>query len=346
MRMPVKVFGGRWERIGQLEQGGQGVIYLVKDLRDPQGGTAALKRLKNIQRLDRFSKEIRALKGLDAPDIVRILDENPEPPEPYLVMEYCSHGNLEKRALQQWKRKPLESISRILCIFERICAAVGKAHKAGITHRDLKPANILFRDDSDSPVVADFGLCYLDDDDSRLTICEEAVGPRWYMAPELESGRAKNVNPRSDVYSLGKLLYWMLSPGNVFSREVHREQEWNLIGLLNEPALEHVNVLLDRMIVVDPAKRYSDASEVAVAGAETNRLIKGGFRVISTKIQQRCTYCGIGYYKPVPDPYNFGIQTNYAGAKWRIVACNHCGHVQLFRLDLAEDSNVWDRDTD
>jgi len=193
--------------------------------------------------------------------------------------------------------------------------------------------------------VADFGLCYLADDNTRLTASTEVVGPRWYTARELEDGRAENVNPRNDVYSLGKLLYWMLSPGNIFAREVHREKEWNLVNLLQDPALEHVNVLLDRMIVEDPAKRYSDASEVAVPVAETNRLIKGGFRVISTRIPQRCTYCGIGYYEAVPDPYHFGIQTNYAGAKWRIVACNHCGHVQLFRLDLTGNPNVWGIET-
>ena len=91
---------------------------------------------------------------------------------------------------------------------------------------------------------------------------EEAVGPRLFLAPELEDGRLQDISPKSDTYSLGKILYWLMSGGKIFSREKHREPKWDLKGQNVDSVfdwdnvyMEHVNRLLDLMIVPEPNAR-------------------------------------------------------------------------------------------
>jgi serine/threonine protein kinase len=97
--------------------------------------------------------------------------------------------------------------------------------------------------------VGDFGLCFFEETGERFTLLEEAVGPRWYMAPELESGRVGTVLPASDVYSLGKLLYWMLAT-RIFARERHRELEYDLSRDPSDFGMRLVYELLDRHCAV------------------------------------------------------------------------------------------------
>ncbi len=98
---------------------------------------------------------------------------------------------------------------RTLELLIDIANGLAHAHANGIVHRDIKPANLLLSGAPALPVIADFGICYVVDGD-RMTLTDEAVGPRLFVAPELEDGRAEQVSARSDVYTLGKLLYWLL----------------------------------------------------------------------------------------------------------------------------------------
>jgi serine/threonine protein kinase len=104
----------------------------------------------------------------------------------------------------------------LFAVYKAVCAGVAHIHANGIIHRDLKPENILFI--GGTPKVADLGLCLIAGLE-RVTSSLEAVGPRFYMAPELEDGRSLDVTPTADIYSLGKILYFMLSGGRIFSRE-------------------------------------------------------------------------------------------------------------------------------
>ena len=140
---------------------------------------------------------------------------------------------------------------------------MGYAHKNNIIHRDLKPENI-FLNKHLSPIVGDFGICFFSEDNKRFTITEEAVGPYFYMAPELENGRVEDITPSSDVYSLGKILYWLISNGKIFSREVHREEEYNLSKLFKDlPEFHLINEYIDKMVpFLIPSGRFSDANDV------------------------------------------------------------------------------------
>ena len=152
--------------------------------------------------------------------MVAIQDYDLDADRPYLVTEWCEGGELSEIDLSEI------SIPERLGLLVGVCQGVAHAHSGGVTHRDLKPGNIFLRGDG-TPVVGDFGLCFIEGGE-RLTFVDEAVGPRLFMAPEMEEGRSDEVGPWSDVYSLGKVLYWLVAQKRVFSREKHRQPDWDL----------------------------------------------------------------------------------------------------------------------
>jgi serine/threonine protein kinase len=174
-----------------------------------------LKRLKNKERLARFRNEIAALTKLRHPGILKIVETSQDPETPFFVAEYCEGDDLGKANLSS------RDLLTKLKIFRQACDEVKAAHNAGILHRDLKPQNIFIRKD-DSIVVGDFGLCIdLNDSKERATQTLEAVGAERYIAPEVAKGRVPEPQLTSDLYSLGKVLYFILS-GRTLVREERR----------------------------------------------------------------------------------------------------------------------------
>ncbi len=346
-----KIFGSRWELERALDEGGQGHAYLVSDTKenknDVSGKRYVLKRLKNLKRLPRFRREVETLLRLNHDDILKIVDHSFEGAEPYLVSPYCECGTLEKCVERYGPIRACDALRS----FVVIANAVNYAHCEGVVHRDLKPANI-FLHDMNRPLVGDFGLCYVEEDTNadRHTDLDEAVGPRFFMAPELEDGRVEKPEPSADVYSLGKLLYWMLTARR-FSREKFREGKWNLTQVVPHAyesgfntEMEHINRLLDWMIVEDPAKR-GKLSDIIHAANRTERLIQRGIGPVLAKEKMTCTFCGWGKYEIKhmgTYVHNFGFNA-VGNPDWRVLVCNDCGHVQLFRLDMAKKDNWWTR---
>lgn len=179
---------------------------------------------------------------------------------------------------------------------------------------------------------------------------DEAVGPRLFIAPELEDGRVDKVSTKSDVYSMGKILYWLLSGGKSFSREKHRQRNWDLKdwnedSLLgwNNIYMEHVNRILDFMIAEDPQQRR-DLDNICILTRRAAKLIEKERPPISKSIRQPCQYCGQGFYvmraKDNISVHNFGF-TPIGAPDWRILVCNTCGHVQAFRVEMADMKEWW-----
>jgi serine/threonine protein kinase len=213
---------GQWKILQSLSEGGQAHTYLCKNELDFDSDTIyVLKRLKNKKRIERFLNEINAVRSLAHPNILKIIDFDVNASKPYLVTPYYSRGTLTSIGLENL------SVDKALAIFEKICSGVAAAHEKDVIHRDIKPDNI-FLSETGEPIVGDFGICHLDNGE-RFTLTDEAVGAFRFMAPELEDGRYDNIDCRCDVYSLGKLLYWLLT-GKSFSREQHREKKYDLIG--------------------------------------------------------------------------------------------------------------------
>ena len=201
-------FGTRWINPEPLDKGGQAQTFLVSHAEEPKGPRRVAKLLSNPreERKLRFLQEIEVTETFDHPNVVRSLGrgETTKSKWPYFVMPYYELGTLEKN------HEHLGSPLHLLRIFLAICKGVGYAHSKALIHRDLKSANI-FMAQPVLPVVGDFGLCYRadEDQDGRNTQTSEAVGARKYMPPEWREGRHDRPSATGDIYSLGKILYWM-----------------------------------------------------------------------------------------------------------------------------------------
>lgn len=337
-----------WEKLENepIGQGGQGLVYKVARKSDVNKKAYIAKVFKKSnsttpERLARFKREAEISNSLSHEHIIKIIEFDVDIEHPYLIMEHCSGGSLNKAKNPFWQESPLKALE----LFQQICLAVAEAHKNGIIHRDLKPENILLRTERGPAVVSDFGICYLQDGE-RLTEPQERVGAKYYMAPEQSRGRETNVNNKCDIYSLGKILHWLLSGKDVY-REEHLEPEYNLRSKYDEK-MEYVNQLLDKMIKFNANERI-DIQTVLNEIPEVIRLLEGKFNMIEKGTVQKCIYCGIGEYErssktttETKGKYGlaFGMQTTH---EFRALCCNNCGNIQFFRVDECKNKSWLDK---
>jgi serine/threonine protein kinase len=245
--------------------------------------------------------------------------------DPFYVAEYCEKGDLTKQDLSR------KSLLEKLFLYRETCDAIAVAHQAKVIHRDLKPQNVLVRKDG-SLAVGDFGLCIdLSSDNERETVTPEAVGPRNYIAPELEDGRVDDPEPSSDCYSLGKLLYFALS-GRSFSREKHRYTSYDLCSPDCEPGMHFVYEVLDKTIHLEPTARFRDAKELLEALNGVIMRIETNAHVLSINVPQRCLYCITGLYQHRPD---------WASGDDMALVCNTCGNIQRFTAQNSPQKKWW-----
>jgi serine/threonine protein kinase len=333
----------RWEIVRSLTEGGQAHIFVVEDRRKQFPGQWVLKRLKNIKdkaRKMRFAQEVKVTQSIEHPNVLKIIDKNLDAERPYFVAEFCERGSLEKVGAPPYKGSVRATLGVLLPIADALVAA----HQINVFHRDIKPANILFRGNG-TPVVGDFGICFVEGGE-RVTLTDEGMGSRNFIAPEMESGQRDLGEPsdRTDVYSLGKVLYWMLSGGLEFAREGHRKK--NLVGLLGAQAFEHVHALLDEMVATDPRSRIP-SGDIKERLEKMASLVEGNYAPLSPSIGIQCRFCGIGRYRPLATRPGYSIPqlglTPPAGTDVRILQCGHCGHVEIFQFVGIEDSGWWER---
>jgi serine/threonine protein kinase len=252
---------GRWcAAEPSFDKGGQGQVYRVVDSSGELPGTFVLKELLNLKRQARFENEIAAIASLERhPNVIHLIDSGIylDKRKPFYVMPDADGGSLERTLLGS-----THGVTHLLGLFEKILLGVGHIHSRGIIHRDIKPENILMF--GGEPRVSDMGLSLISGA-TRLTPTEEAVGPRYYMAPELEDGRCPDVTPRADMYSLGKVLYCMLSGGKIFARERFGSLEWSLPELYDDERYNLFLPLFRRTIAVSPHDRYATVEELLAA---------------------------------------------------------------------------------
>ncbi len=198
---------GRYQIIEELGQGGMGMVYKAYDPHLER--TVALKLMlsgKNSKpkEIARFLREAKATAQLKHSGIVTIYDIGQENNQPFFAMEY-----LEGVSLKEYLKKSHSSLHRKVEILKQVAQAVAYAHKKGIIHRDLKPANIMMVDKQAK--VMDFGLAKVQKASRQLSQSGMVIGTLQYMPPEQAEGKIRDVDERSDIYSLGAILYEIMT---------------------------------------------------------------------------------------------------------------------------------------
>ena len=253
-----------YEILHELGRGGMGVVYKARQIKLKRN--VALKMVlsgahASSKMRERFMREAEASAKLQHPNIVRVYDMGESNGQPFFAMEFVDGQDLD--AIGQ------TSPNRAAEIVAAIADGVQFAHENDIIHRDLKPANILVDNDG-QPKVTDFGLAkFLDDEAISLTAVDQLMGTAPYMPPE-QARDSKHVGPTADVYSLGAVLYFLLTGSAPFrgnsSLEVLKKVE-NDDPVSTRKSTKTIPVDLDticlKCLEKDPARRYQSAELLA-----------------------------------------------------------------------------------
>jgi WD40 repeat protein/predicted Ser/Thr protein kinase len=263
-----------YELQDELGRGGMGVVYLARDveLKRPVAIKMILSaELADEQQRERFLREARAAAGLEDPGIARVYHVGTHQGRPFLVMEFVEGGSLAGKLRGQ----PVPS-RQTAGIVAALARAVQAAHEAGIIHRDLKPANVLVGPRWELK-IADFGLARKVDEPG-LTGSGAAVGTPAYMAPEQARGQ-KDVGPAADVYSLGAVLYELLTGRPPFRAATAVETILQVLErqpqpprTLNPKVERDLEVICLKCLDKRPGSRYASARALA---ADLERWLEG-----------------------------------------------------------------------
>ncbi len=261
---------GHYRIVSKIGAGGMGEVYLAEDTK--LGRKVAIKFLnkefsKDENKLNRFIREAKAASALNHPNILTVYEIGESDDANYIVTEWID-GKTVREHLAKWESPPL---NMILKIAEQVAEALSAAHLAGITHRDIKPENVMIRKDGYAKVL-DFGLAKLTEKPTETSSPEEAtriqvnttpgmiMGTVSYMSPE--QTRGKETDPRTDLWSLGVVLYEMVTRNLPFSGETMSDTIAAI--LTKEPLpLTQIPPELERILLKALAKKRDERYQTA-----------------------------------------------------------------------------------
>jgi tetratricopeptide (TPR) repeat protein len=266
---------GRYRIVRLLGEGGMGTVYEAEQ--EQPRRFVALKVIRpglaTPERLRRFTHEAQALGRLQHPGIAQIYEASTADtglgPQPYFAMEL-----IRGWPLHQYAAANQLNTQQRLVLMVKICEAVHHAHQRGVIHRDLKPGNIVV-DESGQPKILDFGVSRVTESDAqatRQTDLGQIVGTLAYMSPEQVLADPLEVDTRSDVYSLGVILYELLSgrlPYDVNRRQLHeaaqtiREEDPTSLSSLSRHYRGDVETIVGKALEKDKGRRYASAEDLA-----------------------------------------------------------------------------------
>jgi serine/threonine protein kinase len=265
---PKYWFLGNYKILEQIGCGGMGVIYRAEQRHSQR--IVAIKRVLSYRAdsrgaLGRFRREAQAVASLDHPNILPIYEvSESEDGLPFFSMKFAKNGSLREN-IESLREEPPKCVK----LMAKVARAVEYAHSRGVLHRDLKPGNILL-DDRNEPLVSDFGLAKLVDANNDLTRSLTTFGTAGFIAPEQAGGAAADFTPAADVYSLGAVLFNLLTgrppflgsnPVSVI-REASETQPPKLRSLA--PSLDRdLETICARCLERDPNARYKSAGDLA-----------------------------------------------------------------------------------
>lgn len=262
---PGVIVAERYRIVALLGRGGMGEVYRAEDLKLSQ--VVAIKFLpisfsQDASILERFHSEVRVARQISHPNVCRVFDIGDANGVPFLTMEYVDGEDLSS-LVRRIGRLPQDKAAEVT---RQICAGLAAAHDRGIVHRDLKPSNLML-DGSGKIRITDFGLAGVA---ANIQGAEVRAGTPAYMAPEQLSG--KEVTTKSDIYSLGLVMYEILTGKRAYEAntlpELIKSREEGTITLPStlvrelDPVVERVIL---RCLEKDPTKRPSTALQVSAA---------------------------------------------------------------------------------
>lgn len=258
-------FAGRYQIIEELGRGGMGRVYKALDIETKE--KIAIKLImpeiaSDKKTIERFRNELTTARKIVQKNICRMYDLNKEKENYYITMEYVPGGDL-KRFI---RRSEKLSVGKAIAIAKQICAGLEEAHSLGIVHRDLKPNNIMI-DDSGNVRIMDFGIAR-SLKAKGITGAGVMIGTPEYMSPE--QVEAKEVDQRSDIYSLGIILYEMLTGRLPFEADTpfavgikQKSESPQSPQELNPQIPAELNSLILKCLEKEKENRYQSAGEVS-----------------------------------------------------------------------------------
>src|SRR4051794_7303352 len=265
-----QVLGERYEIGGVLGRGGMAEGHRGRDLR--LGREVAVKVLRSDLARDpsfqvRFPREAQAAASLNHPAIVGVYDPGEDRPAsgatPYIVMEYVEGQTLR----DVLRRDGVLSPERAMSLAADICGALDFSHRNGIVHRDVKPGNVMITPQG-SVKVMDFGIARaVSDSAATMTSTAAVIGTAQYLSPE--QARGEGVDARSDVYSLGCLLYELVTGAPPFTGDSpvsvayqHVREDPRLPSSINRQIPPELDAILLKAMSKNPANRYQSAADM------------------------------------------------------------------------------------
>jgi eukaryotic-like serine/threonine-protein kinase len=281
---------GDYELLEELGRGGMGVVYRAQQLSLKR--QVALKMIlagdhASAEDLARFRAEAEAAASLQHPHIVQIYEIGEHEGRPYAALELVGGGSLAERLTGA----PLPT-RQAASLVETLARAVHAAHERGVVHRDLKPANVLLSPSDRAeavalgdagerfePKITDFGLAKLMQEEHGRTRTGAVLGTPSYMAPEQAEGKTKEIGPAADIYSLGAILYELMTGRPPFRGETPLETIKQVVheeppppSRLHAGAPKDLETICLKCLQKDPRKRYADAEQLA---EDLRRFLEG-----------------------------------------------------------------------
>jgi serine/threonine protein kinase len=261
----VRVLNGRYEVESRLGEGGMAKVFAGTDRL--LGRKVAVKVLSSQYAQDktfveRFRREAQAAAGLNHPNVVSVFDTGSDDGVHYIVMEHVEGRTLADIIGEEGALRPARAVE----IAVDVCRALSSAHEKGMVHRDVKPGNMLLTPDG-GVKVADFGIARVASGEP-LTVTGSVMGTASYLSPE--QARGGSIDARSDIYSLGCVLYEMLTGKTPFAGDSlvsiaykHVEEEPTAPSLVNPAVPAGLSAVVTKAMAKDPADRYQSADEMA-----------------------------------------------------------------------------------
>jgi tRNA A-37 threonylcarbamoyl transferase component Bud32 len=258
------VLSGRYRLEAKLGSGGMSTVYLARDQTlDRQVAVKVMHREMSEQadQLERFRQEARSVAKLSHPNVVSVIDAGEDGGHPYIVFEYVEGETLKQRISRNGALEPQEAIAYAI----EIARGLSMAHARNMVHRDIKPQNILI-DAEGRAKLTDFGISRQLEQDG-MTATGRVLGTTDYVAPEQAMGH--KVDPRTDIYSLGVVLYEMLVGQVPFSADSqvgvamkHVNEELPDVQRRRPEVSAAVALVIERSTAKDPNERYQKVSEM------------------------------------------------------------------------------------